>query len=121
MYECPWCRRKSFSFWQKQWLGPTREIKCTACTRKVSVPWGKAHIAASPLLVGAIFGLVVWGPLLGEGKLGILFGGIFGAVFGMLLTAPIYHLYVPLVKPGRQVEDRGDDDEDEDLSRSRRG
>ena len=119
MYECPWCRRKSFSFWQKQWLGPARAIKCTACTRKVSVPWGKAHIAASPLLLGAIFGMVVWGPMLGEGNFGILFGGIFGAIFGMLLTAPIYHLYVPLVKPGQPEPDRGDDDED--LSRSGRG
>ena len=119
MYECPWCRRKSFSFWQKQWLGPARTIRCGACSREVSVPWGRAHIAASPLFLGAIFGMVVWGPMLGEGKLGVLFGGIFGAVFGMLLTAPIYHMYVPLVKPGQDVDTGGDDDED--LSRSKRG
>ena len=57
MYQCPWCERKSFSFWQKQALGPNNSMKCHGCRRQVSVHWGRAHLAALPVFILAIAGL----------------------------------------------------------------
>lgn len=98
MYACPWCQRKTFSFWQKQSLGPSRSIKCTACTRRVSVPWVRAQFAAAPLMLLAFAGLLV-----GKVAYGvlpeILMGGCLGLMVGMIVMAPLYHFFVPLVKP----------------------
>ena len=58
MYACPWCERKTFSFWQKQTLGPNKTLSCTGCKRRVSVPWGRAHLAALPVFLLAI--LAMW-------------------------------------------------------------
>src|SRR3989344_2917403 len=41
-YNCPKCGQASFSFWQKQFLGPLGSIPCGACGASVSVPWGKS-------------------------------------------------------------------------------
>jgi hypothetical protein len=98
MYACPWCERKTFSFWQKQSLGPSHSIACKACNRRVSVPWIAAQFAAAPLVLCGFFGLLVgkvYYGVLPE----ILMGGALGLMVGMILTAPIYHFLVPLVKP----------------------
>lgn len=100
MYECPWCNRKSFSFWQKQTLGPHRTLACAGCSREVSVPWGRAHLAMIPVFLGAVLGLYVVGDVFGS-KIIALAGGFIGVAIGMVLTAPLYHAFVPLVKPGR--------------------
>jgi hypothetical protein len=98
MYACPWCQRKTFSFWQKQALGPSRSLRCTACTREVSVPWIRAQLAAAPLVLITFAGLVI-----GKVAYGvvpeILMGGCLGAMVGIIVTAPLYHFFVPLVKP----------------------
>jgi hypothetical protein len=98
MYACPWCKRKTFSFWQKQTLGPAHSIKCYACKHSVSVPWTRAQLAAAPLVVVAFAGLLV-----GKVAYGvlpeILMGGALGLMVGMILTAPLYHFFVPLIKP----------------------
>ena len=99
MYECPWCSRKTFSFWQKQSLGPNRSIACTACTRRVSVPWVRAQFAAAPVVLLGFAGLLTGKYFYGE-IVEILMGGALGLMVGMIATAPIYHFFVPLVKPG---------------------
>jgi DNA-directed RNA polymerase subunit RPC12/RpoP len=100
MYECPWCGRKSFSFWQKQSLGPSRSIACGHCARRVSVPWGRAHLAAIPVFAGALVGLWFLGDAFNS-KVVALAGGFIGLAVGMVLTMPLYHRFVPLVKPAR--------------------
>ena len=99
MYSCPWCERKSFSFWQKQSLGPNKPVKCKGCRRPVSVPWGRAHLAATPMFVFAVLGLYFVGDAF-DSKLYAVGGAIAGVVLGMLFTIPLYHFIVPLVKPG---------------------
>jgi hypothetical protein len=100
LYECPWCTHKTFSFWQKQGLGPNRTIACGGCTRRVSVPWGRAHLAALPVFLCAVVGLYAFGAVY-ESKLLALAGGFIGVAIGMVLTAPLYHRFVPLVRPAR--------------------
>lgn len=100
MYACPWCERRSFSFWQKQSLGPNRAIACTGCKRRVSVPWGRAHLAALPVFVGAVAGLWFVGDAF-DSKLFAIAGACVGVVIGMVLTMPLYHFAVPLIKPER--------------------
>ena len=98
MYECPWCSRKSFSFWQKQSLGPNRTMRCDNCRRHVSVPWGRAHLAAIPLFLCAVAGLWFIGDAFNS-KLVALAGAFVGVAIGMIFTMPLYHAFVPLVKP----------------------
>ncbi|HXN15447.1 MAG TPA: hypothetical protein VN878_03665 [Usitatibacter sp.] len=98
MYACPWCERNTFSFWQKQSLGPIGITRCVNCTRRVGVPWGRAHVAALPILVLALIGMYA-GAGVWESALGSLAGGVLGALLGMLLTVPLYHRYVPLIRP----------------------
>lgn len=98
MYACPWCQRKSFSFWDKQGLGPSRLLECRYCGRKVSVDWNRAIIAAVPLLLFGFLGLTV-GKVVFATLVAVLLGGWVGTTVGALITAPLYHLYVPLVKP----------------------
>jgi hypothetical protein len=98
MYNCPWCEKKTFSFLQKQSLGPSRSIKCGSCTRRVSVPWDRAQLAALPVILLGTLGLVL-GKVLLASVSGVLLGGWVGITVGMLFTAPLYHLWVPLVKP----------------------
>jgi len=101
MYECPWCDRKVFSFWQKQTLGPNKSIKCPGCRRQVSVSWLHAHLAALPVFVFAIAGLWFIGDAFNS-KLFALAGAFVGVVLGMMVTMPLYHYIVPLVKPDKR-------------------
>jgi len=101
MYACPWCERKVFGFWQKQTLGPTKTLQCIGCKRRVSVPWGRAHIAALPVFLLALAGLWFVGDAFNS-KLHALGGLLAGVVLGMMLTMPLYHFIVPLVKPERR-------------------
>jgi len=39
---CPQCQRATFSFWQKQQLGPSGTLQCPACGARVEVPTGRA-------------------------------------------------------------------------------
>ena len=100
MYECPWCNRKSFSFWQKQKLGPAKTLQCAGCKRRVSVDWGRAHLAALPVFVFALVGLYFVGDAFNS-KVFALAGAFCGVVLGMMVTMPLYHYVVPLVKPER--------------------
>lgn len=98
MYACPWCSKESFSFWQKQSLGPARKLTCAHCSRPVSVCWERAQIAAIPAISLGFLGLIA-GKVLYMTWPAILLGGWLGITLGMLFTAPLYHLYVPLKKP----------------------
>jgi hypothetical protein len=100
MYACPWCERKVFSFWQKQSLGPHKSVQCTACKRRVSVPWGRAHLAALPLVLLVFAGLWFIGDAFNS-KVFALAGAFCGFVLGMMIMMPLYHYVVPLVKPDR--------------------
>ena len=97
MYECPWCDKKAFSFWEKQTLGPARSISCAACKRKVGVSSQRAQIAAAPLFLLGFLGLLVAKTYFGTWP-AVLLGGWVGITFGMLVSAPIYHVFVPLEK-----------------------
>lgn len=98
MYSCPWCSKASFSFWEKQSLGPKRTLQCSHCKRQVTVCWNKAQLAAIPVLALGFLGLLVGQGLFGSWSAVFLFGWL-GVSLGMIITAPLYHLYVPLVKP----------------------
>ena len=98
MYACPWCSKASFSFWEKQSLGPKRTLECAHCKRKVSVCWNKAQLAAIPVIALGFLGLIAGQALFGSWA-AVFLGGWLGVSLGMGITAPLYHLYVPLVKP----------------------
>ena len=98
MYSCPWCEKGRFSFWEKQSLGPARSLTCTQCKRPVSVCWQRAQIAAIPAIALGFLGLIA-GKVLFMTWPAILLGGWLGVTIGMLITAPLYHWYVPLKKP----------------------
>jgi uncharacterized protein YqgC (DUF456 family) len=100
MYACPWCERKTFSFWQKQTLGPHRTLACAGCKRRVGVPWMQSHIAALPVFLFAVAGMHLAGDASGS-KILALAGALSGAILGMLVTMPLYHRFVPLVRPRR--------------------
>ena len=102
MYACPWCERKTFSFWQKQSLGPHRSIQCSACKRQVSVPWVRAQIAFAPMVVLTFTGLIIAKIAYGM-TLEVLMGGGLGFMVGAILMTPIYHFFVPLVRPQQQA------------------
>ena len=101
MYSCPWCERKTFSFWQKQKLGPNKTMQCTGCKRYVSVPWGRSHLAALPVFVLALAGLWFIGDTFNS-KIFAIAGAFCGVVLGMMVTMPLYHYIVPLVKPEKR-------------------
>lgn len=101
MYACPWCGSKSFSFWQKQTLGPLRAIACGDCRRHVSVPWERAHLAALPIFACAIAGLWLVGDAFDSKLLGLA-GAFTGVAIGMIVTMPLYHHFVPLTKPSKR-------------------
>jgi len=97
MYECPWCSRKAFSFWQKQTLGPMRVMRCSQCNRQVSLSPFRAQVAGAPLvalgLLGMITGKVIFGTFAA-----VLLGAWVGLTVGLLVTVPLYHWFVPLEK-----------------------
>lgn len=101
MYACPWCERKSFSFWQKQSLGPNKPVKCKACSRAVTVPWDRAHFAAAPMFILAVVSMYFVGDAF-DSKLYAIGGAVAGVVLGMLFTIPLYHFIVPLIRPGER-------------------
>jgi hypothetical protein len=98
MYACPWCEQTSFSFWQKQSLGPARNLTCQHCKRPVSVCWNRAQLAAVPVVALGFLGLIAGKMVFGTWSAVFLFAWL-GVTTGMLITAPLYHWYVPLKKP----------------------
>ena len=100
MYPCPWCSKASFSFWEKQSLGPSRNLVCRHCSRKVGVCWNRAQLAALPALALGFLGLIAGKAIFGTWP-AVLLGGWLGVSLGMLITASRYHLSVALVKPPR--------------------
>jgi hypothetical protein len=98
MYACPWCDKTGFSFWQKQSLGPARNLTCPHCKRPVSVCWNRAQIAAVPAIALGFLGLIAGKMVFGTWSAVFLFGWV-GVTAGMLITAPLYHWFVPLKKP----------------------
>ena len=101
MYACPWCQRKTFSFWEKQTLGPHRSMKCSACKREVSVPWVRAQLAFVPMVLLTFVGLTIAKVAYGELS-EILMGGALGFMVGAILATPIYHFFVPLIRPEQE-------------------
>ena len=98
MYACPWCEKGRFSFWEKQSLGPARNLTCAECRRPVSVCWNRAQLAAVPAVALGFLGLIAGKMAFGTWP-AVFLGGWLGVTIGMLITAPLYHYYVPLKKP----------------------
>ena len=98
-YPCPSCGAKTISFWQKQFSGPLRKIKCSSCGVAVSVPW------LHNLLLSLLGSVAV--PLCGVGALALVGNfhsllsmlAVFltGAILPLLPIAWLSHRYVPLV------------------------
>ena len=87
---CPHCDEPSFTFWQKQVLGPGRKKRCRRCGALVSV--SRAH-AIPLLLLSAAFPVVVIVALLQYGLAATV-----GLIVLMLLVGALYqHHFVPLV------------------------
>jgi uncharacterized protein YqgC (DUF456 family) len=61
----------------------------------------RAHLAALPVFVLAIAGLWFVGDAFNS-KVFALAGAFCGVVLGMMVTMPLYHFIVPLIKPERQ-------------------
>jgi len=99
MYNCPACGNPTFSFWQKQFLGPLRKIECQSCGVAVSVPWARNVLFS--FLVGLLPPLVGVGAVALVGEFASLWSmvGVF-ALGTLIASAPflwLYHRYVPLV------------------------
>lgn len=77
-------------------------MKCTACRREVSVPWVRAQFAVAPMVLLTFIGLIVGKAFYGE-VAEILAGGALGFMVGAIMTTPIYHFFVPLVRPGQRA------------------
>jgi hypothetical protein len=63
----------------------------------VSVCWNRAQLAAIPAVALGFLGLIA-GKILFMTWPAVFLGGWLGVTLGMLVTAPLYHLYVPLEK-----------------------
>lgn len=96
-YQCPWCEEQTFSFLQKQTLGPSRTMRCMGCKKKVGVDWMRAQMAAAPVILLGFLGLLVAKAFFGTWS-AVLLGGWLGITAGMAITAPLYHYLVPLVR-----------------------
>ena len=49
--ECPHCGKHGISLLRKMWLGPALPATCTACGKKVGVPYIAVLLAFLPFLV----------------------------------------------------------------------
>ncbi|SRR5216683_619224 len=96
MYNCPHCGSNSFSFWQKQLLGPARSIECRNCKERVTVPWGRALLAILPIIVLATIGVAIYNSAPGNLADLIIYTTV-GILVGFVISAPLYHRYVPLI------------------------
>jgi hypothetical protein len=97
MYACPWCGQKTFTFWQKQTLGPMRTMRCSSCKRQVSLSMFRAQVAGAPLIALGLLGMTV-GKVVFASLAAILLGAWVGLTIGLLITVPLYHWFVPLEK-----------------------
>ncbi len=87
---CPGCEEPSFTFWQKQVLGPGRKKRCRRCGALVSV--SRTHWIPM-LLLSAAFPIVAIVVLFAHGLAAAV-----GAVVLMVLVGALYqHHLVPLV------------------------
>lgn len=99
-YSCPKCNQESFSYWQKQMLGPLRSIECENCGVKVTVPWGMSLLV---LAFGQIFPIIdVIAALMMVPKNWPI-GGVLAVVFVACVIGaiPLFYAwgrYVPLVE-----------------------
>jgi len=92
MYPCPHCGTDSFTFWQKELLGPTRSIKCRHCGGRVSVPGIHTFFRLYPT-----FMLVVAVPLFFGATLGLLNAILVGSLIAFAVSASLCHRYVVLI------------------------
>ncbi len=96
MYNCPHCHAPTFSFWQKNTLGPGRAIECSACKGGVSVPWVRSMLCVSPIFLLGIAAHIYLRPMVGAS--GALLGLSIGFVVGFAISLPLYHRFAPIVK-----------------------
>lgn len=84
MIQCPHCGANAMSPWRKQILGTAFSVACASCGKRVTVDGKRAWSLVSLLL---IIGL--------GGKL--FFSSYLGWLLALIVVAPLYHFYVPLV------------------------
>ena len=97
-YNCPKCDEESFSFWQKQFLGPIRRVHCRLCGASVGVPWIRSFainaVGAPIVFVGGIAPAIILGKFgIGSMISGFVVGGLVAVVF----VGWLQHRFVPLI------------------------
>jgi DNA-directed RNA polymerase subunit RPC12/RpoP len=92
MYACPHCGADTFSFWQKELLGPGRSIECRSCGGHVSVPWLGTFACLAPMFILVAMAYLYFGP-----TLGVFYSVLVGSLVGFAISAPLCHWYVPLI------------------------
>jgi len=97
-YNCPKCGQASFSFWQKQFLGPLGSIPCGACGASVSVPWGKSIALNAVFIPIASLGGLVAAFSFAKYSIGAaFFVFIIWVLAFFVLVGWIQHRFVPLI------------------------
>ena len=97
-YNCPKCGQASFSFWQKQFLGPLGSIPCGACGASVSVPWGKSIALNAVFIPIASLGGLVAAFSFAKYSIGAaFFVFIIWVLAFFVLVGWIQHRFIPLI------------------------
>jgi hypothetical protein len=103
-YNCPSCGEKTISFWQKQFTGPLKKIKCKNCDALISVSWFRSFFIIFlgmfiPLIIAwTIFIFLPYLMDIKYPKNGIYWTFTIGLILGLVIVVWSYHRFVPLVK-----------------------
>jgi hypothetical protein len=90
-YPCPHCQKVTISLWRRLCLGPAWPATCSACGKRVGVPWWSLWLVLLFSLAGYGLGL----SLMGRGK-PILVLVVVVTIFFPLCVAWVR--WVPLIK-----------------------
>lgn len=61
-YPCPHCQQITIRLWRRLCLGPAWPTTCSACRRRVGVPWSSMWLIQAFALIGAGLGVLLFGP-----------------------------------------------------------
>jgi transcription elongation factor Elf1 len=87
-FNCPYCNKKSVSFFRKLILSPIVSHNCSNCNEPICVPFKAVLLILPSLLITLIYSFFI-------NHYNVV-TGLF--VFGLILTSYFYNKYVPLIK-----------------------
>ena len=103
-YSCPNCREKSISFWQKQFAGPLKKIRCKSCNALISVSWIRSFLV---IFFGTFFSwafaMAIFISMSNLLDINLPLNGLYWALvvgffLGLVIAIWLYHRFVPLVR-----------------------